>query len=140
MKLQKSHIGLGVLTVGLLSVPAVSLSQERTTTGPAPDRTSIQSEMPAFPPSDKCSTSSPCRNVEGQIVKIEESYWIKQPDGMESHIRVKPHTKIDSRVKVGDSIAAQVLSNGDAEAVVRMKESTKAVQLPVPSKELGDVR
>jgi hypothetical protein len=138
----KEHIGLGVLTIGLLctGIPAVSLSQERTTTGLAPDQTNIQSTMPAFPPSDKCSTSSPCRNVEGEIVKIEESYWIKQPNGIESHIRVKPNTKIDSRVKVGDSIAAQVLSNGDAEAVVRLKESTQAETLPVPSKDLKDMR
>jgi hypothetical protein len=78
--------------------------------------------------------------VEGEIVKIEESYWIKQPNGIESHVRVKPNTKIDSRVKVGDSIAAQLLSNGDAEAVVRLKESTKAETLPVPSKDLQDMR
>lgn len=136
----KPYIAFGIFTAGLLALPALSLSQERTTTGSSPDQTNIQSTMPAFPPSEKCSTSSPCRNVEGEIVKIEESYWIKQPNGIESHIRVKPHTKIDSRVKVGDSIAAQVLSNGDAEAVVRMKESTKAVELSVPSKELGDMR
>jgi|SoiMethySBSTD1v2_1073268.scaffolds.fasta_scaffold1994918_2 hypothetical protein len=138
----KQHIGLGILTFGLLSmsIPAISLSQERTSTGSAPDQTNIQSTMPAFPPSEKCSTSSPCRNVEGEIVKIEESYWIKQPNGIESHVRVKPNTKIDSRVKVGDSIAAQLLSNGDAEAVVRLKESTKAETLPVPSKDLQDMR
>ena len=138
----KQHIGLGLLTIGLLSmgIPAVSQSQERSTTGSAPDQANIQSSMPAFPPSDKCSTSSPCRNVEGEIVKIEESYWIKQPNGIESHIRVKPNTKIGSRVKVGDSIAAQVLSNGDAEAVIRLKESTRPEPLPVPSQDLKDMR
>jgi hypothetical protein len=139
MKLQ---IGLAIVTASLFTVPIVSMSQERTTTGPekAPDQANIQSTMPAFPPSDKCSTSSPCRNVEGEIVKIEESYWIKQPNGIESHLRVKPDTKIQSRVKVGDSIAAQVLSNGDAEAVIKMKEVTQPKELSVPSKELGDLR
>ena len=135
----KIHIGLAMLAAGLFSIPMVSLSQERTTEGAQPEA-AIQSTMPVFPPSAKCSTSTPCRNVEGEIVKIEESYWIKQPNGMESHIRVKPHTKIESRVKVGDSIAAQVLSNGDAEAVIKMNEVTKPAELPVPSKELGDLR
>jgi hypothetical protein len=135
----KIHIGLAVLAASLFSVPIISLSQERTTEGSHP-QAAVQSTMPVFPPSGKCSTSTPCRNVEGEIVKIEESYWIKQPNGMESHIRVKPHTKIESRVKVGDSIAAQVLSNGDAEAVIRMNEATKPAELSVPSKELGDMR
>ena len=135
----KIHTGFAILTASLLSLPMVSLSQERTTTGAEPEA-AIQSTMPSFPPSAKCSTSSPCRNVEGEIVKIEESYWIRQPNGMESHIRVKPHTKIESRVKVGDSIAAQLLSNGDAEAVVKMNQATKSTELPVPAKELGDMR
>ena len=135
----KIHVGLGVIAIGLLSLPMGALSQERTTTT-APPQTTIQGTMPAFPPSDKCSTSAPCRNVAGEIVKIEESYWIQQPNGTQSHIRVKPTTKIDSRVKVGDSIAAQVLSNGDAEAVIRMKEVPQPAELSVPSKDLSDMR
>jgi len=135
----KTQIGLAILTVSVFGVPLVSISQERTTTTTKPDA-AVQSTMPVFPPSDKCSTSSPCRNIEGEIVKIEESYWIKQPNGIESHLRVRPDTKIQSRVKVGDSIAAQVLSNGEAEAVIKMKEVTKPKELPVPSKELEDLR
>lgn len=100
----------------------------------------VQGTTPAFPQSDKCTTSAPCLNVTGEIVKIEESYWIAQPNGVQSHIRVVPDTKIQSRVKVGDSIAAQVKSNGEAEAVLKMDEPLKPKELPVPSGSLKDMR
>ena len=134
---------LMTLIIGFLSLPIVSLSQEQTTTVPqqtAPSQTTIQGTMPAFPPSDKCSTSTPCRNVAGEVVKIEESYWIQQPDGTQTHVRVKPGTKIESRVKVGDNIAAQLTSSGDAEAVLKLHEKPASAVLPVPTKELGDLR
>jgi hypothetical protein len=137
------HMILMMLIIGFLSVPTVSFSQEQTTTVPpqtAPPQTTIQGTLPAFPPSDQCSTSTPCRNVAGKVVKIEESYWIQQPDGTQTHIRVRPDTKIESRVKVGDNIAAQVTSSGAAEAVLKMHETPKSAELPVPSKELGDLR
>ena len=133
------HVSLGILAIGLLILPANSFSQKQTTVTPSP-QTAVQGHIPAFPPSDKCSTSTPCRNVEGEIVKIEESYWIKQPNGTQTHLRVKPDTKIGSRVKVGDTIAAQVTSSGDAEAVILLEEMPKSIELPVPSKELGDMR
>ena len=93
-----------------------------------------------FPPSAKCATATPCRNVTGEVVKIEESYWIQFPNGQQTHIRVKPDTKIDSRVKVGDSIAAQLTSTGDADAVIKLSEKPQAVELPKPDKSLTDVR
>jgi hypothetical protein len=52
------------------TTPLVSVSQESTTTAP-PQAT--------FPPSTKCATATPCRNVTGEVVKIEESYWIQFP-------------------------------------------------------------
>ncbi len=100
----------------------------------------VQGTTPAFPRSDKCTTSEPCRNVTGEIVKIEESYWIAQPNGVQSHIRVVPDTKIQSRVKVGDSIAAQITSKGVAEAILKMDEPLKPKELPVPSGSLKDMR
>ena len=123
----------------LLSGPTLSYGVEQTTTT-SPPQSTIQGTLPAFPPSDKCSTSAPCRNVAGEIVKIEESYWIQQPDGTQTHIRVKSDTKIESRVKVGDSIAAQVTSSGDAEAVLKLGSTPHSTELTVPAKELGDLR
>lgn len=76
----------------------------------------------------------------GVVVKIEESYWIQFPNGQQTHIRVKPDTKIDSRVKVGDSIAAQLTSTGDADAVIKLSDKLQAVELPKPDKNLGDMR
>ncbi|MGH7257172.1 MAG: hypothetical protein ACREIM_02265 [Nitrospiraceae bacterium] len=134
------HMILIMLIMGFLSVPTVALSQEQTTTVPPQTAPAIQGTLPAFPPSDKCSTSTPCRNVAGEVVKIEESYWIRQSDGTQTHVRVKPGTKIESRVKVGDNIAAQLTSTGDAEAVLQLHEKPTSAVLPVPKKELGDLR
>lgn len=86
---------------------------------------------PKFPKSDKCTTSSPCRDVVGEVVRIEESYWIKTPNGHETHMRVSPETKIESRVKVGDAIAAQLTSTGDADAIKKLKEMPKPDQLNI---------
>ena len=131
---------LMLLIVGVLSVPTIARSQEQTTPQTVPSQPTMQGTLPAFPPSDKCTTSAPCRNVAGEVIKIEESYWIQHPDGTQSHIRVRPETRIESRVKVGDSIAAQVTSTGVAEAVMKLPATPKAAELPVPSKELRDLR
>ena len=122
---------LGLMLAGLCCLPSVSLGEEQTTT-PPPQAT--------FPPSDKCTTASPCRNVTGEVIKIEESYWIQFPNGQQTHIRVKPDTKIDSRVKVGDNIAAQLTSKGDAEAVIKLSEKPQSLELPKPEKHLSDMR
>ena len=127
----KKEVSLGLMLVGLCCIPVVSLGQEPTTAPPP---------QAAFPPSDKCTTGTPCRNVTGEVVKIEESYWIQFPNGQQTHIRVKPETKIDSRVKVGDSVAAQLMSNGDAEAVIKLSEKPQSVELPKPERNLSDMR
>jgi hypothetical protein len=127
----KKEVYVGLMLGGLFCISAVALGQEQTTT-PPPQAT--------FPPSDKCTTATPCRNVTGEVVKIEESYWIQFPNGQQTHIRVKSDTKIDSRVKIGDSIAAQLMSNGDAEAVIKLSETPQSVELPKPEKNLTDMR
>lgn len=95
---------------------------------------------PKFPKSDKCSTSSPCRDVIGEIVRIEESYWIKMPNGHETHMRVSPETKIESRLKVGDSVAAQLTSSGDADAIMKFDQKPQAKELPAPKGTLKEMR
>ncbi len=127
----KTEVRLGFVLVAFCGMPLISFAQEPTTTGP-PQAT--------FPQSAKCTTASPCRHVTGEVVKIEESYWIQFPNGQQTHIRVKPDTKIDSRVKVGDSIAAQLTSTGDADAVIKLSDKPQAVELPKPGKSLTDMR
>jgi hypothetical protein len=58
---------------------------------------------------------------------------------VQSHVRVVPGTKIQSRVKVGDNVAAQVRSNGEAEAVLKM-DPPKVRELPVPDSSLKEIR
>lgn len=133
-----SVIALRLMALPLLMAPILFASQSvNAQTGGSG---AIQGTTPAFPQSDNCTTSEPCRNVTGKIVKIEESYWVAQPNGVHSHIRVVPDTKIQSRVNVGDSIVAQVKSNGEAEAVLKMEEPLKPKELPVPSGSLKDMR
>ncbi len=53
------------------------------------------------------------------------------PNGQETHMRVSPETKIESRVKVGDPIAAQLTSTGDADAIKKLKELPKPDELNI---------
>ena len=87
---------------------------------------------PKFSQSDKCSKSAPCQDVIGEIIRIEENYWIKMPNGNETHMRVTPDTKMESRVKVGDPIAAQLTAKGQADSIKKLKELPKADELNVP--------
>ena len=125
------HIRVGVTLLALGGLPFVAWGQEPTT-APSPQA--------SFPPSEKCTTATPCRNVTGEVVKIEESYWVQFPNGQQTHIRVKPDTKIDSRVRIGDSIAAQLTSTGDADAVIKLSEKPQTLELSKPDKNLMDMR
>jgi hypothetical protein len=129
-------ITAGLAVIGTAEEHKSNLSQAQSQGQP---QNSVQGTVPAFPLSENCTTNAPCRNVTGEIVKIEESYWIAQPNGVQSHVRVVPGTKIQSRVKVGDNVAAQVRSNGEAEAVLKM-DPPKVRELPVPDSSLKEIR
>ncbi|WP_447978450.1 hypothetical protein [Candidatus Nitrospira bockiana] len=96
--------------------------------------------VPAFPPSAKCTTNSPCQSVSGQITRIEESYWIKDANGREVHLRVTGDSKLKELPKIGDSIAAQLTSDGDVEALVKLPEVPKTPEMSAPSKRHQDIR
>jgi hypothetical protein len=127
----KIYLAFTILSIGVGLVVGPGLSSSI-----AADDTQSSTEQltPKFPKSDKCSTSSPCRDVVGEIVRIEENYWIRMPNGNETHMRVTPDTKIESRVKVGDPIAALLTSGGDADAIKKLQELPKADELNMPSK------
>ena len=95
--MKKIPTALGILALGLLSFPAISFSEQQQVTG---------QKSVTFPQSDKCTTNTPCRNVMGEITRIEESYWIKTPEGRETHLKVTKDTKMEGLPKIGDSIAA----------------------------------
>jgi exosome complex RNA-binding protein Csl4 len=79
--------------------------------------------------------------VTGEIIRVEEAYWIKTPTGLETRLKVTDDTKMNSPLKKGDKVAAQVTSTGEAEAVVKMEDLPKpppAASLPSTSAE--DIR
>jgi|SRR5688572_14480481 hypothetical protein len=128
-------IKIAIIALGFLSLPAMSLGQEQTVTGEksvAFPQTSAQTYI--------CSTNSPCRNVTGQILRIEESYWVRTPDGGETHLKVTKDTKMEDLPKVGDNIAAQLTSTGEAQSIVTIDELPKATELPQPSHSQKELR
>ena len=83
-----SYMKLGMMACGLLIFPLMSFGQAQTVTG---------EKSVAFPQTSPqtytCSTNSPCRNITGQILRIEESYWVRTPEGGETHLKVTRDTK-----------------------------------------------
>lgn len=126
--------GAGLVGGMGLSLSAAADSTSTVTQTDNTSTTATHQLTPRFPKSDKCTTSAPCRDVVGEIVRIEENYWVKLPNGNETHMRVTPETKIDSRVKVGDPIAAQLTSTGDVDAIKKLKEMPTADELSVQEK------
>jgi hypothetical protein len=128
--LKKTYMMLGI-GMGLLTLPAVSFSQEQAVTG---------EKSVIFPQTYKCSTNAPCSQVTGEILRIEESYWIRTPDGGETHLKVTRDTKMEDLPKVGDSIAARLSSTGEADAIVKLDEIPKPMELPLPSHSQKELR
>src|ERR1051326_9336272 len=107
----KTYTILGIALCGLLSLPALALSQEQAFTG---------EKSLTFPDTYNtytCSVNSPCRNVTGKIMRIEESYWIRNSEGGETHLKVTRDTKMENLPKVGDIMGAQVSSTGAAKTI-----------------------
>ena len=115
----------------LLSWPLLSVAQEPAVTG---------EQSVSFPSSYKCTANSPCSNITGEITRIEESYWITTPEGRETHLKVTNDTKMDQLPKVGDSIAAQLTSTGDANAIIKLNELPKPQALGLPGHSQKEVR
>ena len=122
-------IGMALST--LLSWPLLSVGQEPAITG---------EKSVNFPSSFKCSANSPCANLTGQITRIEESYWITTPEGRETHLKVTSDTKMEQLPKVGDRIAAQLTSTGDANAIVKLEELPKPKELGLSGHSQKEVR
>jgi hypothetical protein len=92
-----------------------------------------------FPPNDNCTTYQPCRTIMGEIVRVEEAYVIRQPNGSESHVNIQPDTNIRALNKVGDNVAVQLSSRGVAHAVVKL-DGMPQPGMAVPQKTLEDLR
>ena len=125
------HTIIGIIAWGLLSVPAMSFGQDQPVTG---------EKSVVFPQNYNCSTNSPCRNITGQVLRIEESYWVRTPEGGETHLKITKDTKMEDLPKVGDNIAAQLSSTGEAQSIVPINEFPKGTELPQPSHSQKELR
>ena len=128
-------IKIGIIAWGLLSLPAMSLGQEQAVTG---DKSVAFPQPP--PQTYTCSKNSPCQNITGQILRIEESYWVRTSEGGETHLKVTKDTKMEDIPKVGDNIAAQLTSTGEAQSIVTIEEIPKAMELSEPSHSQKELR
>ena len=135
MKTHNTLLALLMTTIAFGAAPSLGIAEE-----PKPVISDPQAPAPAFPPSRACTKSSPCENVTGEIIRIEEAYWIKTPTGLETRLKVTDDTRMDSPLKKGDKVAAQVTSTGEAEAVVRMEDLPKPSPAAVPSTTAEDIR
>ena len=118
------------------AAPSFALTEEQ-----QPVVSNPQAPAPAFPASRACTKSSPCQNVTGEIIRVEEAYWIKTPTGLETRLKVTDDTKMNSRLKKGDKVAAQVTSTGEAEAVVMIDDLPKpSPPASIPSTTAEDIR
>ena len=55
-------------------------------------------------------------------------------------MKVAKDTKMEGLPKVGDSIAAQLTSRGDADAIVKLDEMPRPKEMKVPSKTQEEFR
>jgi hypothetical protein len=96
-------------------------------------------ETVQFPPSDNCTANKPCHTVMGEIMRVEETYVIKQANGSEMHVHIQPETNIRDLHKTGDKVVAQLSSRGVAHSVVKLKELPNPGS-EAPGKTLEDLR
>ena len=123
-------------TIALIALPFVSSAEAEQN---QQSQTKQVLEAVKFPKNDKCTTNQPCRTVMGEIIRVEEMYVLKQPNGSEIHVNVEPETKVRGLHREGDKVAAQLNSRGVAQAVVKLKELPKP-GLETPGKTLDDLR
>ncbi len=76
----------------------------------------------------------------GEVTKIEETYWIKQPNGNELHLLSTKDSHLERLPNVGDKIAAQVTSTGKDNALMTIDEFPEGNTVDKPSSTLSDVR
>jgi len=129
------HIGIAVTALACL--PGISLAEREPVQPPV---TNMAPGAPAFPANERCSTNAPCTNIAGEILRIEESYWIRTPNGREVHLKVTGDSNLKELPKVGDNIAAQLDSTGGVQALMKLPHPAKQPQADVPSKTYEDLR
>jgi len=131
----KSRSRISMLMVMTLGIPLVGLSNAQGE--PLAPNPASGTE---FASTAKCTANSPCQNVTGEVLTIQELYLIREADGRETRMTVTRESRMQELPKVGDSIAAQMTSSGEVQSLSKLPKVLERQDIPVPSSTQGNLR
>jgi hypothetical protein len=129
------RLAISVVIAVMLAVPLVVRSEpqgEKLDANPA-SGTEFASNV-------KCTGQSPCQNITGEVLTIEESYLVRESNGREIRMKVTRETNMQELPKVGDSIAAQLTSSGEVQSISKLPKTLDRQDIAVPSNTQGNLR
>ena len=131
----KTRLAIGVVTAMLLCVPLVARSEPQDENLKAHPASGTE-----FATTAKCTGQSPCQNITGEVLKIEETYLIRETNGREISMKTTRDSHMKAQPNVGDSIAAQLSSNGEVQSITTLSKTLDRQDIPVPSDTQGSLR
>jgi len=134
----KTRFTISVVTAMMLCFPLVAGSEDR---GPQGENLMANpASGTEFASSATCTGQSPCQNITGEVLRIEESYLIRESNGREITMKVNRESHMKELPKVGDSIAAQLSSIGEVQSITKLPKVLERQDIPVPSNTQGNLR
>ena len=130
-----TRLALSVVIAMLLGLPLVARAEpqgEHLGANPASGT--------EFASTVKCTGQSPCQNITGEVLTIEETYLIRESNGREIHMKVTRDSNMKELPKVGDSIAAQLNSSGEVQSISKLPKTLDRQDITVPSNTQGNLR
>ena len=134
----KTRFTISLVTAMMLCFPLVASSEDRSPQGE--NLMANPASGTEFASSAKCTANSPCQNITGEVLRIEETYFIRETNGRESSMKVTHDSNMTALPNVGDSIAAQLSSNGEVQSITKLPKVLKRQDIPVPSNTQGNLR
>ena len=131
----RTGLMIGLITATMLCSPLVTRAD--------PQEENLKSNPASgtrFATTSACTERSPCQNVTGQVLKIEETYLIRETNGRESSMKVTRASHMEALPNVGDSIAAQLSSNGEVQSLTKLPKVLDRQDIAVPSSTQGELR
>jgi len=133
-----TRFAISVVTAMMLCFPLVASSEDR---GPQGENLMANpASGTEFVSSSKCTGHSPCQNITGEVLRIEESYLIREANGREISMKVTRDSHMTALPKVGNSIAAQLSSIGEVQSITKLPKVLERQDIPVPSNTQGNLR
>ena len=131
----KTKLAISVVIAVMLGAPLVARSDPQGENLPANPASGTE-----FASSDKCTGQSPCQNITGEVLTIEETYLIRETNGREISMKVTRDSHMKALPKVGDSIAAQLSSNGEVQSIIKLPKVLDRQDIPAPANTQGHLR